>query len=151
MNDGRWFPYFLVALLLVSVGSNLYLIVRANSDPSFAVEPDYYAKAVAWDESQAVRAASDSLGWRVEVAAEHEGFEVRIRDALGRPVRGAQVQLEAFPNAFARERIEVILHEGEAGRYFVRRSFSRSGIWEYRLAALRDDDTFLHVTREELP
>ncbi|MEL6188604.1 MAG: FixH family protein [Myxococcota bacterium] len=151
MKNGAWFPYFLIALLLVSVGSNIYLIVRANSDPNFAVEPDYYAKAVDWDASQAARADSEALGWRVAVEATRTGLAVEIRDALGRPVQGADVRLEAFPNAFARERMHAELVEDDRGRYVLRRPFPRSGIWEYRLAAVRGDDTFLHVAREELP
>lgn len=151
MKNGAWFPYFLGALLLVSVGSNVYLIVRAHDDPSFAVEPDYYAKAVHWDESQAARAASASLGWRATVAATHDGVEVELSDEQGRPLEGAEVGLVAFHNARAKDRLSTFLEPTAPGRYAVKRRLERPGIWEIRLSAQRGEDRFLHVAREELP
>ena len=44
-----------------SVSANLFLLVRATGDPSFAVESDYYAKAVAWDAHQAQAARGDAI------------------------------------------------------------------------------------------
>jgi nitrogen fixation protein FixH len=151
IERGLWFPLMLVGLLLVSVGANIYLIVRATNDPSFAVEPDYYAKAVAWDELQAERARSEELGWAMSVAAGHDALEVELRDALGRPVDGAEVEVVAFHNARASERIEARLRPRGRGIYEVERSFPRPGLWEYRFTAVRGDDKFLHVTQEELP
>lgn len=151
MKNGAWFPYFLVSLLLISVGANVFLIMRATDDPSFAVEPDYYDKAVHWDESQAAKQASRDLGWRAEIEAAHEGVTVELVDALGRPVEGAEVQIVAFHNARARDRLVDTMRPAGPGRYDLRRRLERSGIWEIRLTARRGDDRFLHVVREELP
>ena len=42
-----WFwPAMIVGLLLLAVGANVGLMIVASSDPSFAVEEDYYDKAV---------------------------------------------------------------------------------------------------------
>lgn len=151
MKNGAWFPFFLIALLLVSVGANGYLMVRATNDPSFAVEPDYYEKAVAWDRLQAERAASEALGWKVTVDARRDELRIRLRDALNRGIDGAEVEVEAFPNARARERIRARLAPKGDGVYVVERPFDRSGVWEYRLVAVLDDQKFLHVSQEELP
>ena len=43
----------IVALLVGGAGANVGLMLVATSDASFAVEPDYYQKALAWDETMA--------------------------------------------------------------------------------------------------
>ena len=146
----HWFPFFLGALLLTSVGANVFLVVRGHDDPAFAVEPDYYDKAVHWDERQAARRASDELGWRIEVDASRDGVQIELADALGRPVEGAQVEVEAFHNARASQRLRARLAPEAPGRYVLARRFERPGLWELRLSAIRDGDRFLHTAREEL-
>lgn len=150
LKNGAWFPYLIIGLLLLSVGSNVYLLVRATNDPSFAVEPDYYEKAVHWDDHQAARAASDKLGWKIRVDARREMLRIELRDALGRPIDGAEVEVIAFHNARAAERINGLMLPRGRGVYVLERPFARAGIWEYRLAAVLEDKTFLHVTKEEL-
>mgnify|MGYP003564585753 CR=1 FL=1 len=151
MKNGAWFPWMLVALLLVSVGANVYLIVRALNDPSFAVEPDYYQKAVDWDRLQQEKAASDALGWNVIVDARHTELRVRLLDRLGRPIEDAVVEVDAFHNARAADRIRGTMVPRGEGVYVLEAPFERRGIWEFRLAAVRDDRRFTHTTQEELP
>lgn len=148
MKNGTFFPYMLVGLLLLSVGSNVYLVIRATSDPSFAIEPDYYSKAVRWDELQAERAASRDLGWKIQVVARRDQLRIALRDSLGRPIDGAQVEVEAFHNARANDRIREKLVPKGLGVYVLNRTFHRLGVWEYRLAALLDKQKFVHVTQE---
>jgi len=151
LKDGRWFPIMLVALLLVSVGANVYLIIRATSDPSFAVEPNYYQKAVDWDQIQEERSRSEALGWKVDVKAKHTELRVQLTDRRGEPIDGAVVEVEAFHNARAADRVRgVMLPRGE-GVYVMEYPFERPGIWEYRLAAQQRDRRFTHVVQEELP
>ena len=52
-------PLGVVGMLGVSLSVCAFTVVAATSDKSFAVEDDYYAKAVAWDDTaaQRVRAA----------------------------------------------------------------------------------------------
>jgi len=75
MKKGWYWPFFLVGLQASGVGANLYFMSRAISDPSFAVEPDYYAKAIAWDAHQAQARDNAELGWelKLDVAAADPG------------------------------------------------------------------------------
>jgi len=148
MKDGAWFPYMLVALLLISVGANIYLVVRATNDPSFAVEPDYYAKAVEWDAIQAARAESEALGWTVDLEPSVEGAVVRLRDGAGLPIEGAKVGIVAFHNARAAERYEAQMKEEGDGHYAFDANFAREGLWEFQIEARWGEDTFTHVARE---
>jgi nitrogen fixation protein FixH len=151
LKNGAWFPWMLVAILLVSVGANIYLIIRATNDPSFAVEPDYYAKAVDWDRIQAQKAESDALGWNIVVDAGHAELRVELSDRLGQPISGALVEVEAFHNARAADRIRGVMIPRGGGAYAFEGPFERAGIWEYRITATTGDYTFRHVAQEELP
>ncbi len=150
MKDGAWFPYMLVALLSASVIANILLIIRANSDPSFAVEPNYYQKAVDWDQTQAELRASEQLGWNMTVEARRAELRVQLSDRYGRPIDGATVAVEAFHNARANERVNEHLVPIGGGVYVLEHSFDRRGIWEMRLAAAVNDKKFTHVVKEEI-
>lgn len=150
-KNGAWFAYLLVITLLTSVGGNIYMVMTATDDPGFAVEPDYYKKAVDWDRLQAERAASEALGWNVVVDARADELRIRLTDRLGRPIDGATVEVDAFPNARASQRVKGFLIPKGRGVYVLERPFERSGLWEYRLAAEVDDQRFMHVAQKELP
>jgi len=66
-SRGWYWPVGLAALLVVSAGANIALIVITSRDASFAVEPNYYAKALAWDETMAQQARNEALGGSVTV------------------------------------------------------------------------------------
>lgn len=69
-------PVGLITLMCGSVGICVMTAVVAARDPSFALEPDYYERALEWDETAAARDASATLGWRAHV-------EVSIPGAAG--------------------------------------------------------------------
>jgi len=139
------------AILMVSVGANIYLVIRANSDPSFAVEPDYYAKAVDWDDIQAQKAESEALGWSISVNAEPAQLRIRLTDRLGQPISAAMVEVEAFHNARAADRTRGVMIPRGDGVYILEAAFDRPGLWEYRITATTGDYTYRHVAREEVP
>src|SRR5512136_3054494 len=108
MKRGWYWPFLLVGLLAAGVGANVYFLARAVGDPSFAVEPDYYAKAVAWDAHQAQARENADLGWSVtidvapaDLATGRARVVAKLVDRDGRAVPGASVGLEAFHNARA--------------------------------------------------
>jgi len=132
--------FALLAMNMCIVGITLYL---AHADPSFAVEPDYYRKAVAWDETAQQHAINRQLGWTVQIdRASANGPVVHLHDAHGEPIAEAHVQLIAFHNARANDRIEKTLKEREPGCYELDVAFDRPGSWELRFTITRGDDTF---------
>lgn len=149
-KNGTWFAYLIVAILVGSVGFDIWMVTRATNDPSFAVEPDYYQKAVNWDQLQAEKAASEALGWTMVVDARRDELRIRLTDRLGRTIDGATVEVEAFANDRASNRIRGFMIPKGGGVYILKESFDRAGLWEYRLAAIVDDKKFTHVTQEEL-
>lgn len=146
--EWRW-PLFIVALLTIPIAANGYLWYRSASDPTFAVEPDYYKKALAWDQHRADEARSAALGWHVTVA---EGPELRlhIADKDGLPVDGAEVTVEALH--IARAGLVTRAHLGPAPEHAYASSLRLAppGLWELRVHVTRGQDRFEAVLRKDV-
>lgn len=155
-TPGWYWPWFVAAALLVTVGVNVVILVAARSDRTGSVvEPDYYRKAVAWDETMVRRAASDRLGWsataRIERpvtrtdadAAEQDEVLVQIRDEMGASVQGAQASAVLIHNLEAGHPLAVPLGEREPGLYVATIARVRAGRWEVRVEAQRGEERFL--------
>ena len=150
MKRGAHWPFLIVALLAGGVGANVYLLVRASSDPSFSVEPDYYAKAVAWDAHLEQARRNAALGWRAELSTGAGGVLVRVTDRDGRAVAGARVDLEAFPMARGNQVVRGTLLETGDHAYRADLPVTRPGLWEFRLAVVRRADTFTAVVSQDV-
>jgi hypothetical protein len=133
-----WFllPIVLLALLLTMLA---ILIGIATHDDGFAVEPEYYQKASAWDELQVARASSERLGWSSEASltpsANGSLLSLALVDRSGVPVTGARVEVVAFHNARAADVEPAALSEVGDGRYQVTLGFRRPGLYEVRITA----------------
>ena len=151
MKRGSGWPIGIVAVLAVTVGANIWVMRVAGDDPSFAIEPDYYAHAVAWDSTMAQEARNRVLGWVVD--AELRSFspdvgaqlDVAVRDASGAPVQNAEVRVTAFAIARSALRVNVALRPS-ADRYAAIIPLHHGGAWELRLEVRRGHDR-LSVTR----
>ena len=158
MKKGWYWPFLLVGLLASGVGVNLYFMSRAVSDPSFAVEPDYYAKAIAWDAHQVRARDNAELGWTLALsvmAADPGTGRARVVALLvdrdGLPVRGLTVGLEAFHNARASQVVTASLVETAEHAYAADVAVSRPGLWEFRVAAARGTEVFTAVVDQDAP
>jgi len=148
-----WVPVGLLGTLLAGLGT---LAVIATGDPSFALEQNYYQKAVHYDDEIRQRDENARLGWKLEtelVPAPKDGtvtLVVRARDALG-SVAGARVKAEAFHNARASQVIDAELVETVPGEYRASVATKRPGLWEIRLVLERGQERFTEVVRRDLP
>ena len=146
-SRGWYWPVGLAALLVGSAGANIALVVITARDASFAVEPDYYAKALAWDETMAQEARNETLGWslalRVEPTDERGWMTVsaRLADRAGAPLEGARVAIEALHNARASRVLTATLEPSSLG-YAGAMPLSRPGLWEFRARVTRGPDVF---------
>ncbi|MHB8972248.1 MAG: FixH family protein [Pirellulaceae bacterium] len=143
----------LLALFLLT----LVMAYVAVSDRSFAVEPDYYQKALHWDSLQSQLQANSRLGWniRIDVSLQTDILQNRdirctITDRSGNPVEGANVELVAFPHARGIERSTVALAPAGSGCYGVRIRMSRGGLWEFRIAATRGADVVARAEQQHV-
>ncbi len=148
-------PYVPVVLLTTMIGGLLVLARIASDDPSFAVERDYYAKAVAWDATREQERQNERLGWRLDVETLRGGpgrveLVARLVDQSGAEIERAELEVEAFHNARAAHVLVARLTENDAD-YRAELPVQRAGIWELRFTAKRGADKFTQVIRAEIP
>jgi len=144
-----FWPGMVVGLISISLCFAGVTAFVAISDPSFAVEPDYYDKALRWDEHRERAARNSELGWRVavEVAGVPDPLgrrEVRLTalDAEGRPLVGASASVEMFHHARSSNRLGATLAESAPGVFSGALPIVREGIWEVRFEVRRDGEAF---------
>jgi nitrogen fixation protein FixH len=147
-------PYVPVVLLGTMIGGLLVLARVASDDPSFAVERDYYAKALAWDATREQERENERLGWRLDVETLRGGpgsveLVARLVDQSGAQVERAELQVEAFHNARAAHVLAARLAETDVA-YRAELPIERAGIWELRFTARRGSDKFTQIVRAEI-
>lgn len=146
----RW-PLAITAVLTVFVAVNVALFRVAGDDPSFAVEPDYYARAVNWDSTMAQARRNHTLGWRLApslgpVSNASAVLRVSLTDSTGNPIEGATVRVAALFNARASAVIHSTLaHDG--GEYVARLPMRHAGLWELRFDVTRGGQHFTATSR----
>jgi hypothetical protein len=142
----------LLGFMLAGLGT---MAAIATNDPGFALEKNYYAKAVAYDHEIAQRGENARLGWSVdaELGTVRPGVEtplvVRLSDAGG-PVSGASGRVEALRNASAGVVLEAHLEERSPGVYRALLPARRGGLWELRLAFERRGEHFTTTLRRDV-
>lgn len=150
MNFWALVPVGILGAGLLGLGTLAFV---AGSDPSFALESDYYQKAVRWDEQQAQLAENARLGWQLELRVAPGGAklvaEIARRD--GAPVSEAKVVAEAFANARAADVRTLRFSESAPGTYEAELGRARPGLWELRFTVERGAERFTHVARPMLP
>lgn len=156
---GGWiWPAIVIGLLSMQVGICGVSVYLATADRSFAIEPDYYRKAVAWDQTRAAQRAGATLGWRMRLTVEPQCdefgrrlVELSLVDSAGAAVEGAQVEAIAFHHARANERQRIELPSQGGGRFAATAPLRRAGLWEFRVRAQRGSDILEETMLLDLP
>ena len=145
----RIWPTMIITALLGNVVLGVVLVRVAGGDRHFAVESNYYQKAVSWDSTMAQDSRNVALGWVMTPSlgmvgtAGGDSLVVTLHTAAGEPVTEAMVTIEAMPIAYAADvRRATLAATGEPGRYAAPGVIGRAGLWELRLTAVRGNDRF---------
>jgi len=153
MKRGAWWPIGITTVLATTVAANLWVMRIANDDPSFAIEPDYYQKAITWDSTLAQARQDSILGWRLTpqlqfvAATGTTRISATLTDSLGRPISDAVVKVSALPVARASEVHEATLAATGAGEYAAQLDARRPGRWELRFDVRAGSTRFTAVAR----
>lgn len=148
MKRGTQWPVAIAAILILSSAGQVLFAVVASRDKSFAVEGDYYEKAVHWDGELAQRRENALLGWTVSPTL-HLGtgngdgsIAVELRDSAGAAITGATVRVLAMHNARANRQLSATLSEIGGGAYRAELPAQRPGEWELRFSVERGAERF---------
>jgi nitrogen fixation protein FixH len=150
------FPAIIFGLLGTNAAIVAVTVYLAHSDPSFAVEPDYYQKALKWDQAVQERTRSRALGWTAQIELGGTGVTGRhvrlmLRDQAGKAVAGAQVRVTAFSALRAADRWTAEGREVEPGAYAFDLPIGRAGRWEFDLRATRGESSFSELRALDVP
>jgi nitrogen fixation protein FixH len=153
-STGRFWALFPVALLgssLLGLGTMASIATR---DPGFALERDYYQRAVRFEEEQAQQVENARLGYQVslEVVAAADGAElvVTLSSKQGAPLPEATLRAEAFANARAADVRELEFRRDAGGRYRAKLERGTPGLWEFRLVAVNGKERFTSTIRRDI-
>jgi nitrogen fixation protein FixH len=152
MKRGAMWPIGIVAVLGLTVAANIWVYTIAKADPSFVIEPNYYAKAIAWDSTLAQGRRNEALGWRLAPAlgAFSTGggahLSVTVTDAAGAKVENAVVTVAALYVARAAAVVTDTLVPDAAG-YSATIDVQHSGQWELRFDVTRGAEHFTATSR----
>lgn len=144
-------PVGLLAASVVGVGS---IAAVAARDPGFALEQNYYDRAVHWDRQQAEWAENARLGYRLSLAVvpAEDGVELvlHVVDRAGAALHGAKVGAEAFANARSAARRPLAFAEAPDGSYRASLPGARPGLWELRFVVAHGGDRYTEVVRTDV-
>jgi nitrogen fixation protein FixH len=143
----RW-GLVVVGLLCAHVSGMILAVRIATGDPTFTSVPDYYQRAVAWDDQAASQRASDALGWQAELSSSALGdrLVLVVRDAHGAPVDGLVGTVSAYHHARTRDVFEAPLTARGDGTYFAAIAVGAPGAWQVALRAERGGEVFVLAT-----
>jgi nitrogen fixation protein FixH len=151
---GLFWAFLPVALLtasVVGVGSAASIAMR---DPGFALEKNYYDRAVHWDGEQAQAANNARLGYHLALAVAPAGaaseLVVRLTDRGGAPLSAAVVQAEAFANARSADRRALSFTAAPDGTYRALLVNARPGLWEFRFDVHALGEHFTELVRTDV-
>lgn len=141
MKREHLWPMGLVAILLGTVAINVWVLHVAGADPSFAIEPNYYARAVAWDSTVAQEQENRRLGWRIvprlsAFDAEGAVLTASLTDGTGASIPDARVRVAALFIGRASQVFELDL-ERVGAAYAGRLPVRHRGAWELRFTVNR--------------
>lgn len=148
---GRYWPALVVGLLALNVGIVLLTIIVAARDPSVATEPDYYAKAMKYDDVIRQRTLNAKLGWSASCSLRTDhgaSLVVALRDRDGEPLEGAMVTAVVFSGLRSDERqnLELGALPSHPGEYAAQVKIDRAGTWVVRVSAQHEGVTFTYDT-----
>jgi nitrogen fixation protein FixH len=148
----RRFPvwgWIVVAMLLVHASAMVFAAVIATRDPNFAVLPDYYRRAVAWDETKEKLQHSADLGWSLNIqatdpdAAGTRTLRIDVHDRNGKPIEAQSISLNLYHDAHIRQAQALNLPSRAPGVFSAALPMPWSGHWTMEAVVIADGETFV--------
>jgi nitrogen fixation protein FixH len=158
--ERRW-PIGLQVMMAVTIGANAVLLFLATRPDASRPLPDWYERAVDWDETQAIQESSRALGWvatwDVPTGAEYtQGMprpvDLVLKDRHGRPITGLVGQVRAVRPADAAldNEAEIVELPQAPGSYRCLLRFAADGLWELDATVRQGELTWVDSHRLDI-
>lgn len=150
-----FWPGLVVAILSLSVGANIVLIIAARSDGGAQIIDNYYEKAAHWDDHQAELKRVRELGWTVDILvgpqAETRPVRFIVKDRDGVPVQGLRPNVVVTSPAKLAVQSQAELTNDAPGIYAANLDIPHPGLWDFEFTARLGDGDFITKKRVEVP
>lgn len=152
MKPGLGWPIAIVSLLGMNMSIVAITTYFATNSKTSTVVPDYYTKAVHWDDTAKQVATNRTLGWIVAINVQPRSsglsgqLVVRLTDASGTSIRAAIVHAEAFHESDSTKRLSGVLSMTSDGVYAGSFPIERAGRWRVHVVV---DAVGMRFTAEE--
>ena len=152
-SANRW-PLAITAVLVGQVVFGIWMAHVATDDPHFAVEPNYYAKAINWDATMAQSRADKALGWKAaatltRTAGAGATLHLTLTDSTGALVHADSVTVTALAIAHSLT-VNALTPTPDATGYAAPVTVAGNGLWEVEVRAFRGAAVFTSTLRTEL-
>ncbi len=142
MSPGaRWIG--IIVGLLVGNAVAVAVLIGAAGSTRGRVLPDYYQRAIGWDQTMAEAEASVRLGWTGAVAARGRVIELTVRDPAGAPVAGAAVTVHGVPRGHTDRPTSATLVAAGPGVYRATLPGDRAGLHDLAILVERGPDRWV--------
>ncbi len=147
----RFWP-MLVVLMLLSHVTLMMVAVRyatGGSQGEHAIVPDYYDKALAWDQTRATQSASDALRWRATLSttqgasASQRTLSLTLLDADGQPVDTTDAVVHYYHLSQGQDVRRLQLLAVAPGRYEGTMSIHHPGFHQFELTCTRGPSKYV--------
>ncbi len=150
----RWM-FVPVAFLSITVTVAVTTVSVAVVGRPIGAEPEYYAKAAAWDDELAQRAANDRLRWAIspEIEPGPDGrplLTLRINDKYSGVIDAESVTVEAIPIANADRRASIPMRRVGEGHFDAPLDARVPGQWEFRVRVVKGESVYTDTFRRTL-
>lgn len=147
---GWYWPLIIVGMLLVHASLIVGTIIYVGGKRDTYVDPDYYAKAIDWDNQREMKELAEKKGWDVSISAIPVGddqaqrvISVTLTDQQGAAIDDAIVHVVCFnPNEMS-NRVSQELDRQGRGVYEHKMPIERPGIWSCSITIQRFGETAL--------
>ena len=137
----------IVGLLAANVLATSLLLFEAHHGAS-AVIPNYYDRAIKYDETLDQMQVDRDLGWHLAVSAVGGLVTVTVLDREGHAVNDAIVQVTGYARAYADQILDTVLAPHGAGVYAAP-LLQHAGVHDLTVAVRRSAQVFVqHVVVE---
>lgn len=139
-------PFALGAMFCVHASIVFITMTFASKTPANA-EPEYYEKAVAWNDESESRLTVQREGWAVDASLDGRTVALTLADRDANPIGGAKVVAVSLHRATPLDRTVLEFTAGPDGSYTADLPSDRVGLWDLRFSITTADGKHALVAR----
>ncbi|TAN52379.1 MAG: hypothetical protein EPN26_07990 [Rhodospirillales bacterium] len=161
-KPGWWYPYIFVAAFMVVLAVNGVLIYSATSSFTGLETENHYEKGNNYNQDIALARRQDELGWQVEAKVDpvidaalgtkrRVYIEASFKTRDGDPIDGLAVRALFIRPVQQGHDVSVPMTVKGKGLYVAETGLDFHGVWDLRVVAMGEKDSYQLAQRIQIP